>query len=94
MFDTGDRRQYKPEGFEHITGLAAANSPTVPKGAKYALITCTTQAVRYRDDGTDPTSTIGTFIPTDTPFWYAGNLGKLRFIEAALNATLDISYYS
>jgi hypothetical protein len=51
--------QSYPLGFEQVTGLSSAKGLTVPDRATRALITCDTQNVRWRDDGTSPTAAIG-----------------------------------
>jgi hypothetical protein len=81
-------------GYQQITNLAAATALTVPAGAAYARIICTTQAVRWRDDGTDPTATIGMPLPVNTELCYDGaNLSRVKFIEQAASAVLNITYY-
>jgi hypothetical protein len=82
-------------GHEQLDTLATAASTTPPAGAKYALISASTQSVRFRDDGTAPTAAIGIVITAaDAPFWYSGNLHALQFIEITASAAVDIAYYS
>jgi hypothetical protein len=84
----------KPTGFQRITSLSGATALTVPAGSSIAVIGCTTQNVRWRDDGTSPTATVGMLIrTTDQPFIYRGDLGRLKFIEAAASASLEVAYY-
>lgn len=55
----------------------------------------TTGAVRWRDDGPDPTSNIGMRLPTGVvPYLYQGDLGKLKFIVDAVpgNADMNVTY--
>ena len=77
-------------------GLAvtsAAENLTVPMGARYAFITVEGGPVRWRDDGTPPTITLGQYVGPGS-FWYYGNLAMLQFILAtATAATIDVSYY-
>ena len=54
----------EPLGYQQITSLAASTALTVPARARAALIKCTAQSVRFRDDGTAPTATVG--FPLDT----------------------------
>ena len=82
-----------PKGYQQITALSSAVSLTVPEGAIRALIQCETQDVRWRDDGTDPTGAIGMLLKVNTVLEYDGRLDKLRFIEAAASAKLNVSYY-
>jgi hypothetical protein len=80
-------------GFQQITSLSAAQALTVPTGALEARIQCTTQAVRWRDDGSDPTATVGMLLPVNTDIVYNGRLDKIKFIEATASAVLNVSYY-
>ncbi len=80
-------------GYQQITSLAAAVGLAVPSGATYAIIQAETQAVRWRDDGTAPTASVGMTIPAGGELRYDGNLRGIQFIEAAASAKLNVSYY-
>lgn len=88
---------YKAEtilGYQQITNLSASTALTVPAGTCLALITCETQAVRWRDDGVAPTAAIGYPLPLAAELQYTGiGLAALRFIEQAASAKLNICYY-
>lgn len=58
-----------------------------------ALILAETQAVRWRDDGTPPTASVGMPLATGVAFSYDGDLVGIRFIEQTASAVLHISYY-
>lgn len=83
-----------PLGYQQIT-LSGATLLTVPVGAKLALISVSIAAVRFRDDGTAPTSAVGFPLPitTTTPFVYSGNLATAQFIAQTGSPVLDICYY-
>lgn len=84
------------KGYQKVTSLSAAKSLTVPDGASYALLAPETQAVRWRDDGTDPDATTGMAIAAGAAFKYTGGydgLKALRFIEQAASATLHVYYF-
>lgn len=89
----------KALGYQQITSLAAATALTVPKGATRAIITAETQAVRWRDDGTDPTTAIGMPLAAGASFTYSAfnqatqALAPIKFIEQAASAKLNIAYY-
>lgn len=83
-----------PEGYEQITSLAAAASLTPPAGADRAFIQALTQNVRWRDDGTSPTATVGIQLANGEEMWYSGDLTTIEFIEEAASAELNVSYYS
>jgi len=80
-------------GYQQITSLSAAASLTVPARATRALIIAQTQGVRWRDDGTNPTASVGMPLPAGTVLSYDGDLSRIRFIETAASAALNISYY-
>ena len=84
----------KPLGFQQITSLSAAANLTPPAGASFAVINPETQAVRWRDDGTAPTSSIGMLLAVGDEFTYQGDLTKIQFIEVTSSAVLNVSYYA
>jgi hypothetical protein len=52
-----------------------------------------TGAVRWRDDGTAPTGTVGMRLASShQPFLYQGDLHKLRFITESGIAEMNITY--
>lgn len=80
-------------GYEQITSLSSATALTVPAGALIALITIEGADVRWRDDGTDPTSSVGMPLPAGQSFVYNGQLSRFKVIQTAPNAILNVSYY-
>lgn len=89
--DVGIR--YVPLGYQQITSLSAAAALTVPTGATSAVIVAEAQAVRYRDDGTAPTSSVGIPMAVGAVLQYTGRLSAIKFIEQTSGAKLNISYY-
>lgn len=86
-----------PKGYEQIlsAALATAKALTVPAGAQYAIVQNNgTAAVRYRDDGANPTASVGQMLPNGQELFYEGDLTALRFIQAAAGAILDVAYYA
>ena len=89
-------------GYQQITSLSSAQNLTVPLLDKtglnqkptFALITPETQAVRWRDDGTAPTATVGMPLAAGVTLQYDGDLKKIQFIEQTASAKLNISYYA
>lgn len=78
---------------QYNTTVATATALTVPSGAKLAEICVATADVRYRDDGTDPTSTVGMPVSAGTCFPYAGPLSAVKFIAQSGSPTINVSYY-
>ncbi len=71
----------------------AVSGATKPVAANYAYITVETGAVRWRDDGTDPTASVGSPIASGSSFIYDGNLSAIKFIRQTVDATLTIAFY-
>lgn len=89
-------------GYQQITTLTSATGLTVPSvdvnglscKPSLAIITAETKGVRWRDDGIDPTSTVGMPLAAGTTLQYDGDLTKIKFIEQEASAKLNISYYA
>lgn len=80
--------------YQQLTVSTTAVALTVPGGSRYALIRVSAMPVRFRDDGTNPTSALGMPLNTGDSIEYDGPLSALRFIRSgASDATLDILYY-
>lgn len=82
-----------PAGYQQITDLSAAVALTVPAGATMAVIEAEAADVRYRDDGTNPTATIGMPLAQGGYLPYSANLAAIKFIQQASGAVLNVSYY-
>lgn len=90
-----------PMGFETITvstaaiGFTSATISTATKSASVAVGYVATNAIRYRDDGVDPTAAIGTPIAASTPFQVCGVLAirQFRMIRQSADASVSVSYY-
>jgi hypothetical protein len=89
-------------GYQQIVGAVASTALTIPQvdpvtGLKampvQAVIICDTQGIRWRDDGTAPTASVGMPIAVGTVFVYDGDLTKLRIIQQAATATINVAYY-
>lgn len=80
-------------GYQQITSLSSATGLTVPAGTVYAIVQPETQAVRWRDDGTDPTASVGMQLPLGAELTFDAQLSRVKFIEVTTSAKLNISYY-
>lgn len=89
-------------GYQQITSLSAAANLTVPTTDKsgnkqqptFALILAEGKDVRWRDDGTAPTASVGMPLAVGVPLQYDGDLTNIKFIETAASAKINISYYA
>jgi hypothetical protein len=83
-----------PKGYQQLTSLATAQGLTVPEKAVLALVQIEgTRPVRWRDDGTDPTASVGIQVSGNTSFWYVGDLQSVKFIEENAGVIVNVSYY-
>ena len=82
-----------PVGYQQITDLSSAVGLTVPADATFCTIQAEDQKIRWRDDGTDPTTTVGTILAVEELFQYTGNLSALSLIETTASAKCNVSYY-
>jgi hypothetical protein len=88
-------------GYQQITSLSTAQFLTVPTRdanglsckPSFALITPLTQGVRWRDDNTAPTASVGMPLLAGVTLQYDGDLSKIRFIETTASAELNVTYY-
>ena len=96
---TGYRR---PLGYQQIdsttlgTGAVALTFPTAVAGSVpgYAILQCQGGAVRWRDDGVDPTASVGMTIPANGELDYCGDLSKIKLITSSGTPTVDVSIYA
>lgn len=83
-----------PLGYQQLTSITAATALTVPTGATRAMLVAEAQAVRWRDDGSAPTGSVGMILKTtDAPLEYNGDLAALQFIASTTGAILNVAYY-
>lgn len=81
-------------GYVQVTGLSAATALTIPAGTALVLVIPQTQAVRWRDDGTSPTASVGYPLAVGSELRYDGaNMGALKFIEQAASAAINVTFY-
>lgn len=93
--------RYAPLGYGQLSTslsgavkLGSAFENGLPVGADSVLLQADTHDVRWTDDGTTPTSSVGMILKSgDAPFLYTGAIENLQFIESASGAVLDFSLY-
>lgn len=82
-----------PQGYQQVTDLTVVASISPPTNACVALIQAEGAAVRWRDDGVNPTPSVGMRLPVGSELRYDGNLATVRFIQEGSGGKLNISYY-
>lgn len=71
----------------------SACSGGIPAGATMASLVAEAQAIRYRDDGTNPTTTVGFPLAVGASIFYAGTLSNVRVISQTSGAKLNVLFY-
>ena len=74
-------------------GLHQGSLVAIPDGAQFAIVSVENQSVRWRDDGTDPTASVGHLLTAGTYVWFTQWLTKLNFIEVTAGAKMTASFY-
>lgn len=85
--------EWTPAGYQQLTGMTTAQQLTVPTNAALVLLQAETEAVRWRDDGTAPTASVGMLLAAGETLPYNGDLRALRFIEVVTGAKLNVTYF-
>ena len=91
----------KPVGYAQYSTLTSAKKLTdapdtsvpMPNSTIRALIQAEGADIRWRDDGTAPTPTVGMLIPMSTTLEYEGDLEKIQLIETAVAGTANVAFY-
>lgn len=66
----------------------------IPAGTQKVLLEPEAQNVRYRDDGTDPTSGVGILMVANTVYEFdVAQIPRMKVIETTGSAKLNISFY-
>lgn len=82
-------------GYEQVTSIGSAKALTVPTGTKLILIQPETQAIRWRDDGTSPTASVGMVIAAGDTLVYTGSKpASIKVIETQATAKVNVTYFA
>lgn len=86
-------------GYGQLTSLSSAVAIStvtggIPAGAEIVVLQSEAQNVRYRDDNTAPTGTVGMILVTNTLYTFnVAQIARMQVIEATASAKLNISFY-
>lgn len=82
-------------GYQQITSLSSAVGLTsIPAGTISVNVQPETQNVRYRDDGTNPTSSVGMILYVGGVYEFKlAQIASMKFIEVTASAKLNVSCY-
>jgi hypothetical protein len=82
-------------GFDQFTSLGSAVGLSLRSSSVVSvLVFAEGNDLRWRDDGSDPTSTVGMLLPKDTYWEFNGDLDKMKFIDTSTGAKLNVTYYA
>lgn len=81
-------------GYQQITDLSSAQGLSLPVGTVWALIRPENCSVRWRDDGVNPSSSVGYPLQVSEELEYTGTeLSALRVIQQSPGAVLNVLYF-
>lgn len=82
-------------GYQQLTVSTTAVALTLPAGAQFAQVEAESAGIRWRDDGVNPTASVGMTLAAGESIWYdAGGLAAFRAIRSGgADAILNVSYY-
>lgn len=83
----------KPLGYVQVASFSTLQTLTPPAGATAMVLSVEGNAIRWRDDGTNATASVGMPVAVGQTFSYSGNMGAFTMIPQTGSATVDIAYY-
>ena len=83
----------RPLGYEQLTGIVAATSlASIPADSVYALIQAEGGNIRFRDDGVDPTASVGMLL-VDGAVYETTHYKNFKAIEVSGTPVVNVNYY-
>lgn len=77
-----------------LTMPASVQAAPSMHGPNFVMIVAEAQAVRWRDDGIDPTTAVGMPLAVGATLLYDGDLNKIRFIAQVAGGIINSSFYN
>lgn len=75
-------------------GASTASGLTVPAAARSAFVTMGANPVRFRSDGTDPTTSVGHYVAANGNLELFGDeLNTIKFISTTSTSNIFVTYY-
>jgi len=89
---------YGALGYCQLTSISSATPLSsctngIPAGTGFIEVCVETANVRYRDDGTNPTASVGMPVASGTCFPYAAAIGAIAFIAQSGSPIVNVSFY-
>lgn len=82
-----------PLGYGQNATLTTVSAlPTIPGSSVTALV-IPRGAIRWRDDGTNPTASVGMYLAADQPLSYQGSLAAFRMVAVTGSVEVNVSFY-
>jgi len=83
-----------PLGYQRLVSITTSTALTVPDGTTEIRLQAETKPIRWRDDGSPPTASVGNYIPAGKSIKYLGDVSAVRVFGEDSTAILHVAYYS
>lgn len=80
-------------GYHQIDDLSSVVGCPQASAGQAVVFKAEAQSIRYRSDGGTPSATVGMLIVAGESVKYVGDLTKLRFIQVASGAKLNVEVF-
>lgn len=92
---TFNRPTIEPLGYQQLTVSSTAVAFTLPAGpVRMAVVMVEDNPVRFRDDGTNPSASVGTLVQPNVAILVCGAaMNKFRAIRQGSDAKLSVHFY-
>lgn len=83
-----------PSGYQQLT-VTSAVGLTAPSGTNRAIVQAETGDIRYRDDGTNPTTSVGMYLVAGNyvELQSEGVIKGFKMIAVTGSVTVNVSFY-
>lgn len=78
--------------FTKVSSLSSAVACPSPSGAM-VMFQPESQSIRWTMDGSTPTASLGFLVTAGTTVCFTGDLSRVKFIEVAGGATLNVAVF-
>ncbi len=86
----------KPLGYTQLTTVGTAGGVglgTIPANSRIVLIQAEAQNIRWTDDGSAPTASVGMILVANSTLIYSGPMSSVKLIQVAGGGIVNLTFY-